>query len=321
MASSPTFDPDLFAVGISPDDWKSIIGSEAKPLINRAIQSAYPPGSTFKIATAGMALEEGVITPRIRLEPCRGAYRFGNRTFRCWKEAGHGAVGLVEAIKVSCDVYFYQLGERLSPDIFGSYGAGWKLDKRTGVDLPGEITGLVPDGAYYDSAYGKGKWTRGIMLNLAIGQGEILVTPLELLCFFCGVANDGKYYVPRCVDRAETDGAVQRFRGDPVVLDISQATLEILKNSMLGVVEGDNGTGHAARLPGIRVAGKTGTTQNPHGDDHASFVCFAPFDNPEVAVYVLVENAGHGSTEAAPAARRLLMEYFGIAEPEEVVGG
>ncbi len=318
MASSPSFDPNLFAVGISAADWKEIIESEARPLINRTLQSAYPPGSTFKIVTAGMALEEGVVTAGTRFEPCRGSYRFGNRTFACWKEEGHGVVDLVDAIKVSCDVYFYQLGERLSADMFGLYADRWKLDERTGVDLPGEARGLVPDGTYYDEAYGRGKWTKGVMLNLAIGQGELLLTPLELLCFVCGVANQGTYYVPRCVDRAEAGGTVQRFQGAPVGLAISQGTLETLRQSMLRVVESEGGTGRAARVPGVRVAGKTGTAQNPHGGDHASFVCFAPFDDPEIAVYVLVENAGHGSTEAAPPARRLLMEYFGIAEPEEV---
>ena len=318
MASSPSFDPNLFAVGISTDDWKEIIESEAKPLINRTIQSTYPPGSTYKIVTAGMALEEGVLTAGTRFESCRGSYRFGNRTFACWKEEGHGVVDLLDAIKVSCDVYFYQLGERLSADMFGLYADKWRLDERTGVDLPGETRGLVPDGAYYDKTYGRGKWTKGIMLNLSIGQGELLLTPLELLCFVCGVANRGVYHVPRCVERAEAGETVQRFQGDPVGLGISESTLETLRKSMLRVVESEQGTGRTARVPGVQVAGKTGTSQNPHGDDHASFVCFAPFDDPEIAVYVLLENAGHGSTNAGPPARRLLMEYFGISEPGEV---
>jgi penicillin-binding protein 2 len=198
------------------------------------------------------------------------------------------------------------------------YGGKWKLNERTGIDLPGEIEGLVPDAAYYDTAYGKGRWTRGILLNLSIGQGELLLTPLELLCFVSGVANRGFYYPPRCAQRAEAGETVERFLSDPVQLEISPTTLEILRESMLAVVEGDEGTGRAARLPGVSVAGKTGTAQNPHGDDHASFVCFAPFNDPEIAVYVLLENAGHGSSEAAPLAHELLARYFGSAETDEV---
>lgn len=319
MASGPSFDPGLFAVGISAEDWGAILASEGKPLINRALQSSYPPGSTYKIVVAGMALEEGIVSPATRFEACRGSYRFGNRTFRCWKEEGHGSVDLIDAVKVSCDVYFYQLGERISVDMFGAYADRWRLTGLTGVDLPGELTGMVPNASYYDSTYGTGKWTKGLMLNLSIGQGEVLITPLELVCFVCAVANRGWYYPPRCVESARAGERVDRFQGDPVHLDISQSTVETLRKSMLMVVEGDDGTGRRVRLSGLRVAGKTGTAQNPHGDDHASFVCFAPYDDPEIAILVLLENAGHGSSEAAPLARRLLAEHFGIIEPEEVV--
>jgi penicillin-binding protein 2 len=318
MVSSPSFDPELFAVGISGDAWREIVGSAGKPLINRALQSAYPPGSIFKIVTASMALEEGVVSPHTRFEPCRGSYRFGNRTFRCWKEEGHGSLELVDAVRVSCDVYFYQLGERLSADMFGLYGDRWGLRAPTGIDLPGEVRGTVPDAAYYDRMYGKSGWTKGVMLNLAIGQGELLLTPLELLCFVSGVANRGTYYPPRCVDHAEVGARVEKFGAPPVRLPISQTTLETLREAMLEVVAGDNGTGRSARVPGLTVAGKTGTAQNPHGADHASFVCFAPFDRPEIAVLVLLENAGHGSSEAAPLARLLLAQHFGIVLEEGV---
>jgi penicillin-binding protein 2 len=267
-----------------------------------------------------MALEEEMVSPRTRFEACRGSYQFGNRSFGCWKEEGHGVVDLLEAVRVSCDVYFYQLGEKLSADMIGAYGVKWFLSGKTGIDLPGETAGLVPDAAYYDRAYGKGKWTKGVMLNLSIGQGELLLTPVELLCFISGVANRGTYHSPRCVARAEAGERVELFQGDPVSLDILPSTLEVLRRCMREVVESDEGTGRAARLPGIEAGGKTGTAQNPHGDDHASFVCFAPYDDPEIAIFVLVENAGHGSTEAAPLAHDLLMTYFGLEEPEEVAG-
>jgi penicillin-binding protein 2 len=318
MASSPSFDPDLFAVGISGEDWREIAGSMDKPLINRAMQSAYPPGSTFKIVSAAMALEEGIVSEHTRFEPCRGSYKFGNRTFGCWKAGGHGSLDLVGAIRSSCDIYFYQLGERLSADMFGVYASRWRLSERTGVDLPAEVKGLVPDARYFDRTYGEGKWSKGIMLNLAIGQGEVLLTPLELLCFVGAVADNGCFHHPRCVDRVEADGRVERFEDAPVHLEISASTLRVIKESMLEVVESDEGTGRAARIPGLPVAGKTGTAQNPHGEDHASFVCFAPFDDPEIAMIVLFENAGHGGSEAAPAAHRILTTYFGVGEPGEV---
>lgn len=318
MASSPTFDPNLFATGISLDDWNQIIGSPGKPLINRAIQSRYPPGSAYKLVTAAAALERGLVTRRTRFKPCTGSYRFGDRVFRCWKKEGHGSVDLVGAIEVSCDVYFYQLGERLGLDNFSAASNLWQLGEKTGIDLPGEISGLVPDAAYFDRVYGKRKWTRGLMLNLSIGQGELLITPVRLLSYVCGLANGGEYYEPRCARKAEYDGRTTELPGKRLQLDMSRSTISILRESMLSVVQGEHGTGRAARQPGIEVAGKTGSAQNPHGDDHASFICFAPYDEPEIALYVLLENAGHGGAVAAPVAGEMLSYYFGEGAVEEV---
>jgi penicillin-binding protein 2 len=156
------------------------------------------------------------------------------------------------------------------------------------------------------------------MLNLAIGQGELLITPMEILCFVCGVANRGSYLTPRCVERIETAERTESIDSKVVDLGMAGSTLDILRESMLMVVEGSDGTGRAARVAGIQVAGKTGTSQNPHGDDHALFVCFAPFEEPEIAVVVVVENAGHGGAVAAPIAGEILAHYFGVAESEEV---
>ncbi|MGD8628566.1 MAG: penicillin-binding transpeptidase domain-containing protein, partial [bacterium] len=178
MVSGPTFDPNLFATGISSSDWKDIIGSPGKPLINRAIQSRYPPGSVYKLVTAGAALERGLVNLRTRFKPCTGSYRFGNRDFGCWKKDGHGSVDLIGAIEASCDVYFYQLAERLGLDSFSASSVEWHLGEKTGIDLPGEIAGVVPSKEYFDRIYGTRKWTRGVMLNLSIGQGELLITPL-----------------------------------------------------------------------------------------------------------------------------------------------
>ena len=317
LASCPAFDPDLFATGISIADWDNIITSEGKPLLNRAIQSSYPPGSTYKIVTAGAGLESGVITAHSRFRPCRGSYRFGNRNFACWKPEGHGSADLTRAVSVSCDVYFYQLGENLGLDRFAAYGQKWHLNEPTGIDLPGEVGGLIPEAAYYDSVYGRGKWTKGIMLNLAIGQGEILLTPMEMICFVCGVANKGWYSAPRCVMRIESEDKVFVPTSRKVNLEISSATVEILRRSMLEVVEGAEGTAKVVRLPRPQVAGKTGTAQNPHGDDHAWFICFAPYEDPEIAICVMLENAGHGAAVAAPLAREILLHYFQIPDQAE----
>ncbi|MFH1312932.1 MAG: penicillin-binding protein 2 [Candidatus Eisenbacteria bacterium] len=318
LVSSPGFDPNLFATGISTADWEEIMNADGKPLLTRPIRCAYPPGSVFKIITAAAALEGGIADKNTRYRPCAGAYRFGNRVFACWKEEGHGSRDLTDAIMVSCDVYFYQLGERLGLDRLSGYTKGWYLDAGTGIDLPGEVAGLVPDDAYYNRVYGERGWSRGVVLNLAIGQGELLLTPIEIVCFISGLANGGTYITPRCVARVESDDRAEAISGRPVELPMAASTLGTVKEGMLAVVEGPQGTGRAARVPGIRVAGKTGTAQNPHGDDHASFVCYAPFEEPEIVIFVMVENGGHGGAVAAPIAGELLAYYFGVSEPDEV---
>jgi penicillin-binding protein 2 len=318
LVSSPGFDPNLFATGISGADWEAIITAEDKPLLTRPISSSYPPGSVYKIMTAAAALEAGRVSEHTRFRPCSGSYRFGNRVFSCWKAEGHGSRDLIGAITVSCDVYFYQLGERLGLDRFSGYSKGWYLDARTGIDLPGEATGLVPDVAYYNRVYGERGWSRGVMLNLAIGQGEMLLTPIEVLCFVSGLANGGEYITPRCVARIESEDRVEAVRGTTVELPMAPSTLTVLREAMLSVVEGPEGTGRAARVPGILVAGKTGTAQNPHGEDHASFVCFAPYEDPEIALFVMVENGGHGGSVAGPIAGKILARYFGMDEGVEV---
>jgi penicillin-binding protein 2 len=316
MATSPGLDPGILADGVTPDEWREIVGSPEKPLLNRAIQATYPPGSTFKLVTAAAALERGIISPETTFKPCTGSYRFGNRAFRCWKPEGHGVTDLAEAIEVSCDVYFYQVGERLDPDRLASSARLWHLPGKTGIDLPGEVGGLVPDSSYYNRVLGERNWTRGVMLNLAIGQGEILLTPLEMLCFVAGIAGEGSYFRPACVDRVESPDRVEDVPSPVVELEMAPETIEVLREGMRRVVQGTKGTGRAARVEGIEIAGKTGTSQNPHGEDHAWFVCFAPFRNPEIALCVMLENAGHGGAVAAPLAGEILAAYFGVPDEE-----
>ncbi len=318
LSSSPVFDPALFATGISASDWRDIIEDEDKPLLNRAIQCAYPPGSTYKLVTAAVGLETGLVTENTRYRPCPGSYRFGRRVFKCWKEEGHGSSNLTRGITVSCDVYFYQLGEKMMLEDFSSYSNLWRLADPAHIDLPNEVRGLVPDVEWYDRTYGKGRWTKGIMLNLAIGQGEVLTTPLSLLCFVCGLANGGRYPVPRCVKAVGEDGQETETTLEFINMPMSETTIATLTKAMRAVVEDEEGTGRAAHVDGYEVAGKTGTAQNPHGDDHAWFVCYAPFDGPEIALCVMVENSGHGGSVAAPMAGRMLRLYFETRDGERV---
>jgi penicillin-binding protein 2 len=318
LASSPTYDPSLFAAGISSADWAALVNSEDRPLLNRAIQCAYPPGSTYKVVTASAALESGVINENSTMRACVGYYQYGNRAFACWNKGGHGTLNLIEAMAASCDVYFYQVGERLGLDRFSDWSHRWHLAELTGIDLPAEVKGLVPSHSYYDSKFGRGNWSKGLVINLAIGQGEMLMTPIEMATFVSAIANRGRYRPPACLARIESEGGAYVPQRKPVTLAMSPSTLDVVRRAMLAVCESGAGTGHGARLEGIEVAGKTGTAQNPHGDDHAWFVCFAPYDDPEIAICVMLENAGHGGSVGAPIARRIMEHYFGLDVEEEL---
>jgi len=319
MASRPSFDPNVFSLGLSPDEWVALYTSPLHPLMNRAIQALYPPGSTMKLLTASAALEEGVAGPATTLESCVGYYRFGTRSFKCWRPQGHGTLTLFDAIQASCDVYFYQLGIRLGVDRMAEYAQRFGLRSRTGIELPGEKSGFYPTTEWYDKTYGRARWGKGVRLNLAIGQGEILVTPIELATFVAAIANGGSLYRPYVVaSQVERWDAARPVRGPGrarprAVLGLSAVTVNTLRQAMEAAVSGPMATGRLASVPGIRVAGKTGTAQNPHGQDHALFVGFAPADAPEVAFAVVVENAGHGGSMAAPVAAAVLRSYFHVA--------
>jgi len=312
MVSRPAFDPNAFSGGIDPELWGSLSEDPARPLLNRALSATYPPASTFKGVTAACALELGQVGDVRRYRPCTGSYWFGDRFFGCWREGGHGALDLRGAIVQSCDVFFYQLGERLALDDLSDCMTRFGLGKRTGVDLPSEAEGHVPTSEWYDKQYGVRGWTRGIMLNLAIGQGEILVTPVQMASLAAVIATGGAYWTPHLFLRLEEAGGriLREARTRSHQADISGETLAIIRDAMWGVVEDERGTGRASRVPGVRVGGKTGTAQNPHGEDHAWFIAFAPVDDPRVALAVVVENAGHGGSVAAPIAGKILRTFF-----------
>ncbi len=307
MVSRPAFDPNEFSVGLSRDRWRQLSSGGSNPLLNRAIQGVYPPGSTFKIVSMVAALRTNVAQAATRLGACPGYYYFGGRRFGCWKHEGHGSLDFIGAIQHSCDVYFYQIGTRLGLSRLEEAARDFGLGDRTGIDLPQEKRGLMPNQAWYDRRFGAGRTPKGVMLNLAIGQGEVLVTPLQLALMLAETAASGRAMRPHVV--REVRGISER------VLEPTHATLQAEPAVWAAVHQGlelvvTAGTAAAARVPGLRVAGKTGTAQNPHGDDHALFACYAPVEDPRLVLAFVIENSGHGGSVAAPMAGHVLRRVF-----------
>lgn len=327
MFSAPSFDPNLFNDGISYEQWEKLQNNPLCPLSNKAVSGQYPPGSTYKLIVAAAALEEGLITPETRIF-CNGSFTLGNRTYRCWKKGGHGSVNLHQAIVGSCDVYFYTVGKMLGVDKIAEYAKRFGLGGITGIDLPNEKGGLVPT-KEWKLKRKKNSWQMGETISTAIGQGFNLVTPLQLANAYSAFANGGILWKPRLVKYIETtDGKLYKefLPEKEGELHLNPKTVEILNSALWGVVNEPGGTGKNAKLTGVDVCGKTGTSQVlglPENEiarrakrltafqkDHALFACYAPSKNPEIAVAVILENAGGGGAVAAPIARRILSAYF-----------
>jgi len=328
LASNPSFDPNVFAGGINFREWRRLTSDKLKPLNDRAIQGMYPPGSTFKIVTAAAALETGVINPFTRIF-CPGHYHFANRDYRCWKKGGHGSVDLHEAIVHSCDVYFYQVGQRVGIDTLAEYAHRFGLGEPTGISLDHEKPGLIPDSEWKRKRF-KEAWYAGETLSAAIGQGYVLATPLQMANVIATVANGGRRYKPHYVERIEspTGDTIQETKPEIAgEAGLRKTTLLQLRDALRDVVNTPGGTGKKAKLPTIEVGGKTGTSQvfkmgrqqiktaglPKHLRDHAWFVAFAPVEAPEIAIAVLVEHAGTGGgATAAPLARDVADFYFAL---------
>jgi penicillin-binding protein 2 len=321
LASAPSFDPNLFSAGISGRDWERLNGDPQLPLLNRAVQATYAPGSTFKMISFALTLENRIAGLRQRLDtPCFGSYRFGNRTFRCWEPAGHGVLDLEGALIHSCDVYFYQIAERTTADDLAAWARELGLGEKTGIDLPQELAGNVPDSAWLDERYGQRKWTQGTLLNLIIGQGEYLVTPLQMARHAAALGNGGYLLSPRLVRTIEREGEPpEEIAATVREWELPKRTLEHIRRAMELVVTDDEGTGRVARVQGYMPAAKTGTSENPHGNPHSWFIGYAPASDPEVAFAVCVEGGGHGSDVAAPIARKLLERIRGPLPPAESI--
>jgi penicillin-binding protein 2 len=304
----PSFDPNDFALGISSERLQELFNDESRPLFNRIYQARYPPASTLKIVSTYAILTERLVNPGEILVYCTGAHRFGNRLFRCWRPEGHGAMNLYTAFVQSCDVYFYKVAEIMDVDVLADAAKAFGLDRKTGIDLPGEVLGLVPSREYYEKRLGKGNWTQGQVLNNIIGQGEFLVNTLHMLRVCAAVANGG-YLVRPHVVHSTGDGPPVAFKRT-MVPGLTGNTLQFLRRAMEGVVQDEDGTAYWTRLDWLPSAGKTGTAQNPHGAHHAWYTAYAPADDPEIAMVVLIEHAGHGGEVAAPIVRDFFEEYF-----------
>ena len=309
LASAPDYTLDIFNGSTDKKGWKDIITSPQKPLINRTIQAVYPPGSIYKMILAMAALEEKKFDPNKKVLD-NGVFMYGHRRFLSNEGKGHGWVDMRNAITVSSNVYFYNLIFSVGFENWTKYGRMFGFGAKTGIDLPGERSGLLPSNEYYDKRYGKDKWTKGYLVSLAIGQGELGTTPVQLATYAAAIANNGTLHQPHIVNGykdSDTDQYIP-FSYTKRQLPITAPTFNLIKDGMIGVVQ--RGTGTLAKVPGVNIAGKTGTAQNPHGKDHAWFIAFAPVENPKIALAVLVENAGFGGSISAPIAGQLIKYYL-----------
>jgi penicillin-binding protein 2 len=322
MASSPTYDPELRSKTISKELWQNLMDEKnGRPLLNRSIQGLYPPGSTYKMIAGLTAINEHIVDESWTVF-CPGYFKLGNKIIRCWNHKGHGNVNMVSAIKGSCNVYFYNLGLKIGINNWEEYSKTFLFGTASGVDIPYEGSGLVPSAAYYKKR--KDGYTSGKLANLAIGQGELLVTTLQMAQFIMILANEGAYYKPHFLrgfsDKYSKD--ITYYEGDRLRISkkISQKAWDLIKEGMFDCVNAAYGaTGAVARLPTILVAGKTGTAQVPPRDPHAWFTCFAPYRKPEIAIVVLIENGKAGGAVAGPIARALLEQYFyGYVKPTRI---
>ena len=336
MVSKPSFDPNSFATGISTKQWSGLVLDEKNPLQNRTIDGQYPPASTYKVVTAYAALAEKIIKPESTIF-CPGHFRLGKRDYRCWKKRGHGDMNLHDALVQSCDVYFYKLGHRLGINNLAKYATKLGLGELTGIALKGEKSGLVPS-KQWKKKFKNEPWYPGETISASIGQGYNLVTPLQSARMISTIASGGLLVRPYLVKRIEDyDGRlIQEFFPEVIKkIKIEPEVLRNIKEGLRGVVHEAHGTGHRARLKNVIVAGKTGTAQvvamkdseeidpeeeTPYSHrDHAWFIAFAPYENPEVAVSVIIEHGGHGGATAAPIAGGILKTYFSHYPPSKTI--
>jgi len=321
MASVPSFDPNTFIPSIKAKDWDALRKDEATPMVNRAV-SAFPPGSTFKLVTTLAGLRKGLAAKTFN---CGGGVSYGDHFFHCWigeKGGSHGTLGIADAIKVSCNSFFYQFGNAAGIDAIDETGDELGLGKTSGIEITSESPGVLPGPDWMRIHYPRERWSQAYTANVSIGQGYDLVTPLQLAMVYATVANGGVSYYPRLVQSVTNlDGTpLLNEKGQPVVkpepkvrhdlrFDFPPQQIQLARKGLWKVVNEDGGTAHVARLNGVQVAGKTGTAQamtEGKKDTIAWFACFAPFDAPKYTIVVMVQGGEHGGSVAAPIATRIL---------------
>lgn len=331
FVSNPGFDPSLFSGKMPVDIWKGYLEDKRRPLENKALTGQYPPGSTFKVITALAGLEHGKIDGKTQVN-CTGSYTLGNNTFKCWNRRGHGHTNLRKSLRESCDVYYYQLGEQLGVNRIADMSRKFMLGSALGIGLDNEKKGLIPTAEWKKKRFGT-SWYRGETLPVAIGQGYVLMTPIQLVSMISTVANEGLIYRPHLVKRiVDLEGKTIREIKPELLgkMDIPAEHFKLVKEGLFAVVNETGGTGASARLYDVTVAGKSGTSQvvklrdskqgTPyHFRDHALFVAFAPYDKPEIAVAVVVEHGEHGGSVAGSIAGRILRAYFDSKKPPKHV--
>ncbi len=334
MASNPSFDPDIFGGGVKAADWHKLMTDPDHPLQNRVIQGVYPPGSTFKIVDSIAGMEEHTLTPDTTYY-CNGGLWFGGRTYHCWRKTGHGAIQLHRAIVSSCDVFFYNVGEKVGIDKLSHWAHLLGLGERSGIALDNEKSGTMPSSAWKQRRFHE-RWYPAETLSVAIGQGYVATTPLQMAQVAEVVANGGIRYRPQFVREVEgLDGNATRTY-EPIIedkIDFDPAVLTEIRNAMSDVVNGAGGTGHKAKLDGIEVCGKSGTAQvvgNKAANlesgededkipykyrDNGWFIAFAPKDHPQIAVACIIEHGGHGGSSAAPVIHDVMKRFFELNPP------
>jgi penicillin-binding protein 2 len=309
LVSKPDFDLSNFASLTPASVWRELNSDKRVPLFNRATMSIYPPGSCFKPVNAIAALNDGVIDEKYTY-PCGGGFSFGNHFYKCM--GSHGGLNVVHAIEKSCNTFFFSLILKNGFERWTKYGRVFGFGAKTGIDIYEESSGILPSVEYYNKIYGVNRWTKGYIVSLGVGQGELGVTPIQMAAYVSAIANGGTWYRPHAVRKLFNPDADPKEIVIPIEgkkLPIKQEALELVRQGMFLVVNGA-GTATHIRIPGINVAGKTGTAQNPHGKDHAWFIGFAPFENPKIAIAVIAENAGFGGAVAAPIAKQLIEFYL-----------
>lgn len=305
LVSSPSFNPNLFSPSITATDWKLLNRDENVPLLNRAVSGLYAPGSTFKPITAIAAMEAAAAGPGSAYD-CPGYYQLGNVTFRCWKKTGHGVIGMRKAIEQSCNTYFCQIGMRAQVDSIYKTAEATGLGRITGIDLDGEQSGLLPNDAWKRKAMHDG-WRSGDTCNMSIGQGALLVTPVQMAVVVSALANKGLIYRPRLVARMPEEGELLKKISWP------PAVINVVRDGMHDVIEAETGTGKRAKVEGVEMAGKTGTAEYGSRENRKNntwMTAFAPFDEPRYAMAVVVQDGESGGKTCAPIVHTVMKEIF-----------